>query len=85
MRDLYSSFDPYAMPGQQHLHPSFLAMDEDRNFFGVAFESEAPLELEVQPGVNTTAISQPVIVARQVKDFIILHLNFQDCGKSWFF
>ncbi len=56
--------DPYAMSGQQHLHPSFFAVDLERNYFGVRAAADTPMAVEVMPGVNTTTKSQPMVLFR---------------------
>jgi len=56
--------DPWVKEGQQHNHPYFLAMDLNRNFFGLLFESERPLAVEVQPGVNGTVRREPMLIFR---------------------
>jgi len=62
-KSLYT-LDPWTREGRQHAHPYFMAMDLERNFFGVMLESNGLVTVEVQPGVNGTRRKEPMLVFR---------------------
>ena len=87
---LYNS-DPRASYGQdlQHSHPTLLAMDETRKYYGVLMETERPLTIEALPGLsklNSSATNnpdleirtgdeaRPLLVFRSMGGYMLLHL-----------
>jgi hypothetical protein len=56
--------DPWVQDNHQHTHPYFMAMDLDRNYYGLMLESDRPMAVEVQPGVNGTRRKEPMVIFR---------------------
>ena len=63
------------MEGRQSAVPVFMAMDSERNFFGVHVESERPLTIQVLPGIKTTAEEfEPLVVLRSMGGHMLVHV-----------
>ena len=61
--------------GHQSAVPVFLAMDSERNFFGVHIESERPLTIQVLPGLQTTSAEfEPLLALRSMGGFMLVHV-----------
>ena len=63
------------MEGRQSAVPVFMAMDSERNFFGVHVESERPLTIQVLPGIKTTAEEfEPLVALRSMGGHVLVHV-----------
>jgi lysosomal alpha-glucosidase len=64
-----------AKEGGQNSLPVFVAMDSERNYFGVHLETDRPLTIEVLPGINVTKREfKPLVAFRSMGGHMLFHL-----------